>query len=105
MKVFILILSNIMNLALGFFFSLWVYLSVESIMGFPNVKNHNIEITEIELYNSTGWIMIIVYLLGVIFLNFIMKVTGDIELKKYINCNWVSFSIAAVISFMLCILK
>ncbi|MHD0316402.1 hypothetical protein [Fusobacterium sp. THCT1E2] len=97
MWIFILIMSNIVNLVLGFILQPWMELSFRTING-KTMENYEILESEIETYMALGWATVVVYIAIFIFFNIIFLKLSKLKFFKYIKYNWIAFAVGIIVS-------
>lgn len=97
MWIFILIISNIVNLVLGFILQPWMELSFRTING-KAMENYEILESEIETYMALGWATVVVYIAIFILFNIIFLKLSKLKFFKYIKYNWIAFAVGMIVS-------
>lgn len=97
MWIFILIISNIINLVLGFILQPWMELSFRTING-KAIGNYEILESEIKTYMALGWATVVVYIAIFILFNIIFLKLSKLKFFKYIKYNWIAFAVGIIVS-------
>lgn len=99
MWIFVLIISNIVNLILGFILHPWMELSLGTVNG-EVMEKYGILESEIETYMALGWATVVVYIVIFLLFNIIFLKWSKLKFFKYIKYNWIAFTVGIIVSIM-----
>lgn len=97
MQIFILIISNIINLILGFILQPWLELSFGSIND-KAIGSYEILEAEVEAHPALGWATVVIYIVIFLLLNILFLKWSKLKFFKYIKYNCLAFVIGFILS-------